>query len=251
LFAGFLLPVLPTAQQIAEATTTTTTAPPQCPLGFTFNPATDLCEGTTATTPTPTADTTGPTPILRDEQALMGPTTDYLAVDYTADAQDDEDGTVLMRPEGFLVQDKIGGDIILSCNPPPGKVKYPVGDHTVTCSATDASGKQGTLSFTVSVPPHPAAAATSPAAPADPTLQAQQQEEDDDTTTTDEEGGAATDGEGTDPEPTDETTTDDTGGAGGGQGTDPEPTDETTTDDTGGGAADDSGGGGPDGGEPQ
>jgi hypothetical protein len=61
LLAGFLLlPASATPQQLAEATTTT--APPQCPPGFTFNPETDLCEGTATTTTTTTSSSPDTTP---------------------------------------------------------------------------------------------------------------------------------------------------------------------------------------------
>jgi hypothetical protein len=109
------------------------------------------------------------------------------SVGYQVTAQDDVDGTATLDVNNMLSQDtnNVGGSITISCNPASGSV-LPIGDHTVQCSATDASGEQGTVSFTVSVP-RPATS------PAEPTLQAPQQQQENTTTTqataTDEGGG--------------------------------------------------------------
>jgi hypothetical protein len=51
---------------------------------------------------------------------------------------------------GLPLQDAIGGDITLSCNPPPGSY-FVVGVTTVQCTAVDEAGNTGTASFTVRV----------------------------------------------------------------------------------------------------
>jgi PKD repeat protein len=77
------------------------------------------------------------------------------SVGYQVSARDDVDGTAKLDVNNVLTQDPdyrggIGGDITISCNPASGSV-LPIGDHTVQCSATDAVGRKGTISFTVSV----------------------------------------------------------------------------------------------------
>ena len=51
----------------------------------------------------------------------------------------------------MLPQDKVGGDIAVSCNPPHGSI-FPIGITTVQCSATDAAGNTGTGSFIFDYP---------------------------------------------------------------------------------------------------
>lgn len=47
--------------------------------------------------------------------------------------------------------DAVDGDIIVSCRPPPGDT-FPVGETTVTCSASDKSGNAATNeTFTITV----------------------------------------------------------------------------------------------------
>jgi Tol biopolymer transport system component len=51
-----------------------------------------------------------------------------------------------------LIQDNVGGDITISCDPPSGSV-FPIGDTTVECTATDEAGNIGRALFTVTVNP--------------------------------------------------------------------------------------------------
>jgi HYR domain len=54
-----------------------------------------------------------------------------------------------------VIQDDVGGNITISCDPPSGSV-FPIGNTTVECSATDEASNEGTASFTVTVnPPSP------------------------------------------------------------------------------------------------
>jgi hypothetical protein len=77
-------------------------------------------------------------------------------VRYNVSAEDDRDGNATLEEDGTTVtQDDLGGNITMSCDPPPGTT-FRVGNTTVQCSATDEAGNTGTESFTVTVnPPSP------------------------------------------------------------------------------------------------
>ena len=62
------------------------------------------------------------------------------------------DGTVWYDSGAKItnVEDRYDTNASLSCDPPPGST-FPVGSTTVTCTATDAAGKTGTATFTVTV----------------------------------------------------------------------------------------------------
>jgi hypothetical protein len=122
--------------------------PPQCPPGFTFNPATDRCEAT-GEPPRPVQDTTPPTLNVPEDIVVQGATTGA-QVRYTVTAQDNVDGTAILNENNRLIQDNVGGSITISCNPPSGST-FPVGDTEVQCTATDEAGNTATASFTVTV----------------------------------------------------------------------------------------------------
>jgi hypothetical protein len=75
---------------------------------------------------------------------------DGTSVTYTVKAEDDVDGTATLKEDGTITQDDVGGHITISCEPASGS-KFPVGETTVQCSATDAAGNKGTASFRVTV----------------------------------------------------------------------------------------------------
>jgi PKD repeat protein len=133
LFAGFLLPVLPTAQQI----TATTATPP--------------AGGGGGTALQSSRDATPPTLTVPNDMVLeLHPGADTVTVLYSVTARDDVDGSATLEEDGKLIQDAIGGSITISCNPGTEN-DLGVGAHMVQCSATDASGKVGTASFTITV----------------------------------------------------------------------------------------------------
>jgi hypothetical protein len=67
---------------------------------------------------------------------------------YTVTAEDNVDGNAILQEDGTtIIQDDVGGNITISCDPPSG---------SVLCSAIDEAGNTGTESFTVTVnPPSP------------------------------------------------------------------------------------------------
>jgi hypothetical protein len=74
-------------------------------------------------------------------------------------ATDIVDGTATLGKEGGLIQDNVGGDITILCNPASG-YRFPLNTTTtVNCEATDSSGNTGYGSFPVTVqdttPPPP------------------------------------------------------------------------------------------------
>jgi hypothetical protein len=92
-----------------------------------------IAGGWSLTLTTAVADTTPPTITVPADITVeaTGPT--GAVVTYSATASDDIDGT--LTP---------------TCTPPSGST-FPLGTTTVTCTATDAAGNEGTASFTVTV----------------------------------------------------------------------------------------------------
>jgi hypothetical protein len=118
------------------------------------------------TSPAGSTDTIAPSlsvPVDRVVPTTPNAPDGYLLL-YDVTAADNVDGTATLDDNGVLIQgDNVGGNITISCNPPPAPQFFlPVGDHTVQCSATDAAGNPGTASFTVTVTPPP----TTPVGPA-------------------------------------------------------------------------------------
>jgi hypothetical protein len=108
--------------------------------------------GTTAP-PTTSPDTTPPTLTaapINQLREIIEPDDAFVRVFYGVDAEDNIDGTASLSIENMLTQDMVGGSITISCNP-PSNTNFPVGIHTVQCSATDAAGNRGTTSFIVQV----------------------------------------------------------------------------------------------------
>jgi dipeptidyl aminopeptidase/acylaminoacyl peptidase len=105
--------------------------------------------------PPPEEDTTPPVLTVPEDKVVEANSTAGAQVKYTVTAQDNVDGTATLREDGTtIIQDDIGGNITISCDPPSGSV-FPIGDTEVQCSATDEAGNEGTESFTVTVNPPP------------------------------------------------------------------------------------------------
>ena len=102
------------------------------------------------------ADTTAPTLDVKNREGVLYHGSEGSLVLYDVKASDIVDGFAVLNSDGTITQDEIGGDIIISCNPPSGSVLYPPGDHTVQCSATDSAGNSAQASFTIKVRSLPA-----------------------------------------------------------------------------------------------
>jgi hypothetical protein len=113
--------------------------------------------------PPPEEDTTPPVLTVPDDIVVEATSGEQGAeVTYTVTAQDNVDGNATLEEDGSTVtQDSVGGNIMISCDPPSGSV-FPVGDTEVQCSATDEAGNTGTASFTVTVNPPPPPTPTTP-----------------------------------------------------------------------------------------
>jgi hypothetical protein len=106
--------------------------------------------------PPPPSDTMPPVLTVPGNKVVEANSTEGAQVKYIVTARDDVDGTATLEEDGTtIVQDDVGGNITISCDPPSGSV-FPIGDTEVQCSATDEAGNEGTESFTVTVnPPSP------------------------------------------------------------------------------------------------
>jgi hypothetical protein len=69
---------------------------------------------------------------------------------YEATAEDNVDGAATLDRNNILIQDNVGGAITISCIPPSGSI-FPIGTHTIECTAVDQAGNVGTESSTFSV----------------------------------------------------------------------------------------------------
>lgn len=98
------------------------------------------------TAPPPPADTTPP-----DIQGYSSITVDA----------DGADGTIVSYDMPVAVDDT-DGSVAVSCTPAAGTL-FPVGNTTVTCTATDAAGNTATATFVVTVNPYIAPDTTPPA----------------------------------------------------------------------------------------
>jgi Tol biopolymer transport system component len=104
----------------------------------------------------PEEDTAPPVLTVPDNKVAEATSEQGTQVTYTVTAQDNVDGNATLEEDGTTVtQDDVGGEITISCNPPPGST-FPIGDTEVECGATDAAGNVGgPASFTVTVNPPP------------------------------------------------------------------------------------------------
>jgi hypothetical protein len=100
--------------------------------------------------PPPEEDTTPPTLTVPEDIVVQATSTEGAQVTFRVTAEDNVDGTATLDEENTLTQDDVGGDIIISCDPPSGS-EFPVGETVVECTATDAAGNTATASFTVTV----------------------------------------------------------------------------------------------------
>lgn len=85
----------------------------------------------------------GMPPPLNDEAPVI------TVSDVAADAEDASGAFVEYH---YLAHDDWDGDLELDCTPPSGS-KFPIGDTTVQCTATDSTGHTSTASFTVAIHP--------------------------------------------------------------------------------------------------
>jgi hypothetical protein len=100
------------------------------------------------------ADTTPPVFTSTPDYSYTASNPVGTLVAHSVRVNDNVDGfaELLNLPGQFniLNNDNIAGAITISCNPPSGSI-FPVGDTTVQCTATDASGNTAQASFTVRV----------------------------------------------------------------------------------------------------
>ncbi|HEY1247720.1 MAG TPA: HYR domain-containing protein [Nitrososphaera sp.] len=115
-------------------------------------------------------DNTPPTLFVPDDQTVIASSTGGVVLSYSVTAQDNVDGTARLFENG-PVQDNVGGNIKISCDPPPGS-NLPIGSTTIKCTATDAAGNTATKSFTVTVNPPPDTSAPTLKVPNDITADA-------------------------------------------------------------------------------
>jgi HYR domain len=107
----------------------------------------------TATLPLPEEDTIPPVLAVPDEIVVEATSEQGAEVTYTVTAQDNVDGNATLEEDGStIVQDDVGGNIDISCEPASGTT-FPIGETTVECSATDEAGNEGKASFVVTVNP--------------------------------------------------------------------------------------------------
>jgi hypothetical protein len=99
--------------------------------------------------PPPEEDTTPPTLIVPEGIVVEATSAEGAQVKFIVTAHDNVDGTAILDD---LIQDNVGGSIIISCDPPTGSM-FPVGSTEVECTATDEAGNTATASFTVTVNP--------------------------------------------------------------------------------------------------
>jgi hypothetical protein len=103
----------------------------------------------------PPEDTTPPVLAVPEDMVVEATSEQGAEVTYTVTAQDNVDGNATLEEDGStIVQDDVGGNIDISCEPASGTT-FPIGNTTVECSATDEAGNEGTASFTVTVNPPP------------------------------------------------------------------------------------------------
>jgi Ca2+-binding RTX toxin-like protein len=100
--------------------------------------------------PPPEEDTTPPTLTVPEDIVFEATSAEGAQVTFTVTAEDNVGGTATLDENNMLIQDNIGGSIIISCDPPSGST-FPIGETIVQCTATDEAGNTATASFTVTV----------------------------------------------------------------------------------------------------
>ena len=93
-------------------------------------------EPTPGPEPTPEEDTTPPTLTVPEDMVVEAPSAEGAQVRFTVTAEDNVDGTATLDENNRLIQDNIGGDITISCDPPSGST-FPIGSTEVEYTATD------------------------------------------------------------------------------------------------------------------
>jgi hypothetical protein len=105
-----------------------------------------------APSPPPEEDTTPPVLTVPEDIVAEANSTAGAEVNYSVTAEDNVDGEATLEEDNSVRQDDVGGNIMMSCDPPSGSL-FPIGDTEIQCSATDEAGNEGTESFTVTVNP--------------------------------------------------------------------------------------------------
>jgi PKD repeat protein len=102
----------------------------------------------------PPEDTTAPVlTVPQDITAQATTENGGTVVTYNVTAKDNVDGTAILEEDNTTTQDDDGGEIDISCDPPPGS-EFAIGDTIVECTATDAVGNVAEpATFTVTVLP--------------------------------------------------------------------------------------------------
>jgi TolB protein len=120
------------------------------------NPANEFEPDWGPVTEPPEEDTTPPVLTVPENMIVEATSEQGAEVTYTVTAEDNVDGNATLEADGStIIQDDVGGDIDISCEPASGST-FPIGNTTVQCSATDEAGNTATESFTVTVnPPSP------------------------------------------------------------------------------------------------
>jgi PKD repeat protein len=120
------------------------------------NPAHDLLPDWGPAVEAPEEDSTAPVLTVPDDIITQATTANgRTVVTYNVTAEDNVDGTAILEEDNTTIQDEIGGNITISCDPASGS-EFPIGDTEVQCIATDEADNEGTASFTVTVlPPQP------------------------------------------------------------------------------------------------
>jgi Ca2+-binding RTX toxin-like protein len=100
--------------------------------------------------PTPEEDTTPLTLIVPEEMIVGTNSPDVAVVSFEVRALDNLDGTAILDENNNLLQDDVGGDIVIVCRPPSGST-FPLGETVVQCTVTDEAGNTARASFVITV----------------------------------------------------------------------------------------------------
>jgi hypothetical protein len=107
--------------------------------------------GRASFTVTVNPDTAAPVINVPENMVVEATSADGAEVSFEVTAEDNVDGIATLEEDGITItQDDVGGDINISCTPASGST-FQIGETTVECTATDATGNTGTSSFTVTI----------------------------------------------------------------------------------------------------
>ena len=109
-----------------------------------------LVQPPTTEPPTLEEDTTPLTLIVPEEMIVDTNSPDVAVVSFEVRALDNLDGIAILDENNNLIQDVVGGDIVIVCRPPSGST-FPLGETVVQCTATDEAGNTARASFVITV----------------------------------------------------------------------------------------------------